>query len=71
MSLSQLHQRFCASATSRWWAGATNCPSVRASLTIGAELRPGHHQHPHIIGAEDARLVRLDDEDPLQQCRDR
>ena len=40
VSGSQLHQRFCASAPSRWCAGATNCPSVRASVTIGASCAP-------------------------------
>ena len=67
VSSSQLHQRFCASADSRWCAGATNCPSVRASLTIGASCAPGHHQHPHVVGVEGARLDGLHDQHALQQ----
>ena len=32
------------------------------------ELRAGHRQHPHVVGAEGARLDRLHDEHALQQA---
>ena len=42
--------------------------SLRARLTDdGRELRPGHGQHAHGVGAEHARLDRLHDEHALQQ----
>ena len=35
--------------SSRWCAGATNWPSVRASLTIGASCAPAVDQHADIV----------------------
>ncbi len=68
VSVSQLHHRFCASASSRWCVGATICPCARASRDNRRDLRPRHHQHPHIVGPEGPRFDRLDDEDALQQA---
>ena len=67
VSSSQLHQRFWASAHSRWCDGATNSPSVRASLTTGASCWPAASSLPHGVGAEGARGQRLHDEHALQQ----
>ena len=39
-----------ASAPSRRCAGATNWPSVRASLTIGASCAPAVSSMPHVVG---------------------
>ncbi len=68
LSSSQLHQRLRAIAARRWCTGATNCPTARASLTIGATCAPAAASRRHVGVAEGARFRRLHHEHALQHA---
>ena len=55
-------------AASRRCTGATNCPSVRASLTIGASCTPSRREHAHVLVGEGPRFRCLDDEHTLEHA---
>ena len=65
--LSQLHHRFCARAAQPLMCRRDELAERPGLADNRRQLRPGRHEHPQFVTAEDARLHCLHDQHALKQ----